>query len=240
MNYIMRKRILFCCIVFYSAVLVLHAQCDYGLRFTDTVHLQAKLVTVNFPNVIGAPYCYFIVSGEDEINDVVNRYLTKSPQKKEQLYLISHLSNNQFIAIRRIIEDSLCKKLSVQKVSQLLLSCDIAPSIPTEIVRDSAETQMGELIYRGTKKSESTKSLLTLTDENCISKEILKDISRLWGREKAPAPLYCEICIASFDSWGVILEMEGGCYDFFYSNDYESQHFNETLKLFIPLSPINQ
>ncbi len=234
------KKIIYCFICLCTVVPCLHAQNDYCLKLTDTVHIQAKLVTVNFPDVIGDPYCYFIVFNDDDVNDVVNRYLTKSPQKQDQLYLVSHLSSNQFIAIRKVVEDTLYEKLSAQKIGSLLLFCDKTDSLPAEFTGEEDKTQIGEFVFKGTTGWESAKSLLTLIDENCIQKKASKDISQLWGREKKPYPLYYEVCVATFDSWGVILERGAGCCDFFYNNDYESHHFNETLNLFIPLSPKDQ
>ena len=231
------KKIFFCFIYLCAMISILHAQDNYCMKLTDTIHIQAKLVTVNFPDVIGDPYCYFIVFNDEDVNDVVNRYLTKSPQKQEQLYLISHLSSNQFIAIRRIIEDSLYKEFSSQKIGDLLLACGDGSSLPPEFATEEDKTQMGGLIFKGTTGwVEKAKSLLTLIDENCEQKKALKDISRLWSRDPKPYPLFYEVCVASFDAWGVVLEMGAGCCSFFYSSDYESQHFHEELRLFIPLS----
>lgn len=214
----------------------LHAQDDFCLKFADTVHLQARLITVNFPDVEGDPYCYFIVFNDKEKDDVVNKYLTKTPQKQDQLYLISHLSTHQFVALKKIIEDTLYNKLSVREVCDLLAYCADSKSLPPEISSDAENHIMKDFYY---KETSSTKSLLLLSDENCVRRNAPRKISKLWGPEKKVYPLCYEVCDASFDSWGVILEMGNEC-NFFFSNDYESNYTHDTLKLFIPLFKRNQ
>lgn len=221
---------------------VIHAQNNFCMKFTDTVYLQAKLVTLRFSNVLEAEKCYFIVLDDKEKKDAVNRYIMGKPPKQDQLYLISHLSVNQFLAIKKIIEDSLYDKFSLQEISDMLVSCSESNSLPPDIINDEDKLQNGKFVYVAPNSFSfpaRTKLILQLSDEDCKQKKTSRKATKLWTLPsiKRSARIYYEVCDASFESWGVILEVSQGC-DFFFSNDYESHYLNNnfTLKLFIPLS----
>lgn len=236
-----KKLSLFCFIILDIMCTTIHAQTEFCMRFTDTVNLQARLITLRFAGVNDSPHCYFIVSNDEEKKDAVNRYMLGIPPRQDQLYLISHLSVNQFLAIKKIIEDSLYNKFSLQEISDILVNCSESTSFPSEIINDEDKLQNGKFSYIEPNSSyfpTRTKNILQLYDEDCKQMKTSRKVTRLWTSTsiKRSGHIYYEVCDASFESWGVILEVSPGC-DFFYSNDYESHYLNNyTLKLFIPLS----
>ena len=82
-----------------------------------------------------------------------------------------------------------------------------------------------------------TKSALALTNEKCLQAKTSRENAKLWFSSKKYHPFYYEVCDATFDSWGIILEVKRDC-DFFWSNDQETMFFGDTdtLRLFIPLT----
>ncbi|MBQ7490658.1 MAG: hypothetical protein IJT51_09115 [Bacteroidales bacterium] len=237
-----KKLSLFCFIILDIMCTTIHAQTEFCMRFTDTVNLQARLITLRFAGVNDSPHCYFIVSNDEEKKDAVNRYMLGIPPRQDQLYLISHLSVNQFLAIKKIIEDSLYDKFSLQEISDMLVSCSESNSLPPDIINDEDKLQNGKFVYVAPNSfyfPARTKLILQLSDEDCKQKKTSRKATKLWTLPsiKRSARIYYEVCDASFESWGVILEVSQGC-DFFFSNDYESHYLNNnfTLKLFIPLS----
>ena len=195
-----------------------HAQNNDCLRIVDTVHLQARLVTLDF-YWSECPVCYFIVSDDAEKEEVLKRFLSKTPQKTDQLYLISRFSPIQFLLLQTVVRDSLFNKMSSDEISRTMCNAVHSSCWPPHI--PSAKDSM--------------------QNEKCIQAKTSRDIAKLWFSSENYHRFPYEVCDASFDSWGIILEVQRDC-DFFWSNDQETMFFHDTdtLRLFIPLTKVEK
>lgn len=217
-----------------------HAQNNDCLRIVDTVHLQSRLVTLDF-YWSECPVCYFIVSDDAEKEEVLKRFLSKTPQKTDQLYLISRFSPIQFLLLQTVVRDSLFNKMSSDEISRTMCNAVHSSCWPPHIPSAKDSMQNEKFQYLVTDEFCRTKSALALTNEKCIQAKTSRDIAKLWFSSENYHRFPYEVCDASFDSWGIILEVQRDC-DFFWSNDQETMFFHDTdtLRLFIPLTKVEK